>query len=129
MLEVVVDADPREGSTMPYVTDPEERRAIIQGMVQKIVDHCDPVQVILFGSHARGTADEQSDVDLLVVLREAPANKLDASIGLYQALMESELPKDIIVSSAEEVVVHRQLPGTIVGTAAREGMVIHERTD
>ncbi len=111
---------------MGFVTDPEERARIIQGMVQRIVDHCDPAQVILFGSSADGTYDDQSDVDLLVVLRERAANKLDASIGLYQALIASELPKDIIVSNTDEVATHRGLVGTIVGTAAREGTVVHD---
>lgn len=112
---------------MAFVTDPHERARIIDGMVRRIVDHCDPAQVILFGSHARGTADEQSDVDLLVVLREAPANKHRAAADLYRALIGSELPKDIIVSTSDEVAMSRHLPGTIVGTAAREGVVVHDR--
>ena len=80
---------------MTYVTDPAERERIIRGMVDRIVDHCDPEQVILFGSHARGTADEQSDVDLLVILREPPHNKRQATVDLYRTLTGSKLPKDI----------------------------------
>ncbi len=39
----------------------------IQHMVDRIVQRFHPVRVILFGSHARGTARPDSDVDLLVV--------------------------------------------------------------
>jgi predicted nucleotidyltransferase len=34
---------------------------------QKLVDGFAPTRIILFGSQARGTADERSDVDILVV--------------------------------------------------------------
>ena len=112
---------------MGFTTDPEERARIIEGMVQKIVDHCDPAQVILFGSSADGTVDEHSDVDLLVVLREPPANRRRAATGIYRCLIGSKLPKDILVSTPEEVAVLRGLVGTVVGAAAREGTVVHVR--
>ncbi|WP_363319324.1 nucleotidyltransferase domain-containing protein [Accumulibacter sp.] len=31
-----------------------------------------PARVILFGSYARGTADDDSDLDLMVIEREVP---------------------------------------------------------
>ena len=40
----------------------------IDAMVRRIVDHFEPEQIILFGSHARGAAGPDSDVDLLVVM-------------------------------------------------------------
>ena len=41
--------------------------ALLARMVQVIVDEVDPEQVILFGSHARGDAGADSDVDLIVI--------------------------------------------------------------
>jgi len=38
-------------------------------MTERIVQRFHPVRVILFGSHARGDARPDSDVDLLVMLR------------------------------------------------------------
>ncbi|MAE69956.1 MAG: hypothetical protein CME06_05755 [Gemmatimonadetes bacterium] len=37
-------------------------------MTRRIVEQFDPDRIIIFGSHARGTAGPESDVDLLVVL-------------------------------------------------------------
>ena len=44
---------------------------MIAEMVKAIVDEVDPVQIILFGSQAKGNAKPDSDVDLLVVERTA----------------------------------------------------------
>ena len=40
----------------------------IQAVVDRIAAAYDPERVVLFGSHARGTATRDSDVDLLVIL-------------------------------------------------------------
>ncbi len=42
----------------------------IDGAVGRIVAAAQPSKVILFGSYARGDADEDSDIDLMVVERE-----------------------------------------------------------
>lgn len=41
----------------------------IAEMVRRIVERFHPERIILFGSHARGTAGPHSDVDLLVVMQ------------------------------------------------------------
>ena len=40
---------------------------LISTMTARIVRDFHPMQIILFGSHSRGDAHPQSDVDLLVV--------------------------------------------------------------
>lgn len=39
-------------------------------MVDRIVERFDPEKIILFGSHARGDAGPDSDVDLVSVVRD-----------------------------------------------------------
>ena len=39
----------------------------LQEITQKVIDVARPRKIILFGSYARGEADDDSDVDLLVV--------------------------------------------------------------
>ena len=41
---------------------------VIRRMVRRLVKQFDPDQIILFGSHARGDAGPDSDIDLLVVM-------------------------------------------------------------
>lgn len=50
---------------------------------QKIEDNLgEQVQVILFGSHARGEATEESDVDVLVVLEDLDKRTLDTVLEI-----------------------------------------------
>ncbi len=44
--------------------------ALLNRMVTAIVDEVDAEQVILFGSHARGNAQTDSDADLVVIEAE-----------------------------------------------------------
>ena len=52
---------------MDPATGEAERAKHLEKAVRKIVDHCAPERVILFGSEASGAAEEESDIDLLVV--------------------------------------------------------------
>jgi predicted nucleotidyltransferase len=99
---------------------------VINEMVQVIVRDFHPLRVILFGSHARGDAGPDSDVDLLVVLPHVE-NKREAAIAMRQALAEAPAPKDIIVSTPEEIARWGDLVGTILRPALREGKVLYER--
>lgn len=95
-------------------------------MARTIVDRYAPEQVILFGSHARGTAGPDSDVDLLVVLEMAgPRRRMAARVGA--ALHAFKRPKDVVVTTPEAFETRRHLPGTIERAAALEGRVLHAR--
>src|SRR5919198_6514418 len=60
-------------------------RTIQSAVTRLVAAATSPGQVILFGSYARGTADEGSDLDLLVIEREIP-NKADEYMRLRDAL-------------------------------------------
>ena len=98
---------------------------VIDEMVRRIVDRFDPEKVILFGSWARGTAGPDSDVDLLVVLENA-VPKREKRVEIREALHGIGVAKDIAVVSPEELERLRDIPGTIVFPAVREGLFLYE---
>jgi uncharacterized protein len=99
-------------------------RATILRMAELIAERFRPYAVILFGSHARGTADADSDVDLLVVMElEGSKRQMGARIGA--ALHEFSIPKDIVVTTPEAFARRREVQGTIERSAALEGEVLH----
>jgi predicted nucleotidyltransferase len=102
------------------------REQQIRKMVRTIVREFRPEQVILFGSHGRGEAGPDSDVDLLVVMPvEGPKHRKQVQIRV--ALHGFVIPKDIIVTTPEDFAWRREIPGTIEYPASREGRVMYKR--
>ncbi len=99
---------------------------IIQEMVRRIVEKFDPDQIILFGSYARGTAGPDSDVDLLVVMPVSGSIQ-EKRLEIRIALSGMGIAKDIAVFTPEQVEKYRDIVGTIIYPAFREGKVLYER--
>jgi predicted nucleotidyltransferase len=127
-------SDIRPGSNLAYNvgretimrTRKKTAKQLIKVMVQRLVRQFDPEQIILFGSQARGTAGPDSDVDLLVVT-PVGGSKRDMEIRMRVALHDVHVPKDIIVVTPEEVERNRNITGTLVYPALREGKVLYVR--
>ena len=100
--------------------------AIISAMVDRIVGEFQPTRVVLFGSHARGTADESSDVDLLVVMRDVPDKRL-AAVEIRRSLGDLPISKDIVVTTQDEIRRRGAIIGTVLHAALREGVTVYER--
>jgi predicted nucleotidyltransferase len=98
----------------------------VEAMVRRIVERFDPERIILFGSHARGAAGPDSDVDLLVVMA-IRGSKRDTQIEIRRALHDFRIPKDVVVTTPEDFAWRKEIPGTIERPAAREGKVLYAR--
>ena len=107
------------------MTDKTTEQAI-QMMVERLVDRFDPDQIILFGSQARGTAGPGSDVDLLVIM-PVTGSKRARQLEMRMALHDIAVPKDIILATPDEVARRRDIVGTIIRPALREGKVLYAR--
>jgi predicted nucleotidyltransferase len=107
------------------MTRKQVQRAIDR-MVHRIVDRFDPERVILFGSHARGDAGLDSDVDLLIVMRVGGSRR-EKAVEIGVLLHDIRLPKDIVVVTPEAFEWRQHVVGTIEWPAAREGKVLYVR--
>lgn len=105
---------------------PTNPQQVIAEAVRRIVEGFAPEQIILFGSHARGTAGPDSDADLLVVM-PVSGSKRRKAVEIDLALAEIGMPKDVIVVTPEEVERYRNVVGTIIYPALREGKVLYDR--
>lgn len=106
-------------------SNPVERKEIRQ-MVRRIVSRFHPERIILFGSHARGDAGPDSDVDLLIVMPYL-GSKREKQLEIRLALRSIRIPKDIVVTAPEEFLWRKEVPGTIERPAALEGKVLYAR--
>ncbi len=79
-------------------------------------------KVILFGSHARGDARPDSDLDFLVVEPSVPDHRREM-VRLHHVLQPLRVPADVLVTTAAIFEEWRDTPGTVLYEAAKEGRV------
>jgi predicted nucleotidyltransferase len=82
-------------------------------------------KVILFGSHARGEARPDSDLDFLVV-EPRVKNRYAEMIRLREALRNLDSAVDVLVVSAKIFQEWADTPNTVIYEAAREGKVYEQ---
>jgi len=71
----------------------------INEIAQRIASKFNPEKIILFGSYAKGTPDNGSDIDLLIIQdTNLPIHKRGLDIRL--SLIGTKMPFDILVVSA-----------------------------
>jgi uncharacterized protein len=84
-----------------------------------------PAKVILFGSRARGDANDRSDFDFLVVERDV-ADRFAEMVRLGQVLGRLLIPADVVVVSERYAGKWASVKGTLVHEAISQGQVIAE---
>lgn len=101
-------------------------RTIQSAVARLVAAAAFPSQVILFGSYARGTAVEGSDIDLLVIEREIP-NKADEYMRLRDALgrLAPGIGVDLLLQE-HEYAQRSQVPGHVLYRARNQGKVLHD---
>jgi len=82
------------------------------------------MDVILFGSRARGDAGEQSDWDVLVVTEEAMdvQTKQRVILSIKRRLAVLHIPNDVLLCSREDIDLYKNDVGRIHYYALREGV-------
>jgi predicted nucleotidyltransferase len=98
----------------------------IQHVVAVIAEHLEPRRVILFGSHARGEAGPDSDLDLFVEL-DPPLPARGRSRQIKKLFDPYPCPMDVVVYTPEEVAYWKRAPASLVASVLREGKVLYER--
>ncbi len=100
---------------------------LLREVVARIRRTVDPDRVVLFGSHARGDAGPESDLDILVVAPSA-LPRWKRTVPLYRALAGLGVPKDVVWWTPEEITEWRGVRSHFINTALREGRVLYERS-
>lgn len=86
-----------------------------------------PSRVILFGSYARDGAQEDSDLDLLVIQRNIKDRGREY-LRLREALgrVYPGVGVDLLLYRESEFVRRSQVPGTLLYEVRQEGKVLHD---
>ena len=96
----------------------------IQDICDRIAREFRPERIILFGSYARGDADEDSDVDLRVIMPfEGKGARKAAEI---MKRVQPHFPVDVIVRTPETVRERIKLGDFFLREAVEKGKALHE---
>ena len=93
-------------------------------VVERIVAAAKPTRMILFGSYGRGDADQDSDLDLMVIERRVD-NRGVEMIRLQEAVGNVGVGVDVLVYSEGEVEERRDWCTSPVYWALREGRTLY----
>lgn len=106
---------------------PVEEDATLQHIVDTIVEHLDPAQVILFGSRARGEHTARSDYDICVV---APSDQPyhERNMEVHHLFSRHDFSMDAFVLTPEEYEAQRQVVNTLGFYVDRDGEVLYVRS-
>jgi len=89
------------------------------------------VEIVLFGSYARGDAEEYSDVDILIMVDDSAENMKKFDVQLDHVNHELTLKYEILISplliSFENFVEYREVLPFYMNVE-KEGVIIYERT-
>jgi uncharacterized protein len=98
---------------------------ILREVIARIVAAVRPSRVILFGSYGRGEADEESDVDLMVIEPRVD-NRYEEMLRLHRVVGHLGTGVDLLVYSEAEYERRSQVPGTVPYWARKEGRSLYE---
>ncbi len=99
-------------------------REEIDAVIKRLAEDAHPERIVLFGSYARGEAQEDSDLDLLVIETEVE-DRAAEMVRLRRLLRPLRIPVDILVYSRHEVERWGHQPGSSLFWALREGKVVY----
>ncbi len=96
----------------------------IGAAVRALAEAARPERIVLFGSYARGDAQEDSDLDLLVIESEV-ADRAREMVRLRRVLRPLRIPVDVLVFSSDDVARWGDQPGSALYWALREGKSVY----
>lgn len=98
----------------------------IEIVSQKLIEAYNPVAIYLFGSYAWGEPNENSDLDLIILIKDTDEKPQKRIKPAYVALRGLGIPKDILVYTVEEFEKNSVEPFNLLYKVKNEGVKLYE---
>ena len=126
MLTSAVEPELATINLMPTLQASTDIDVALGKLLDIIVQGWDPLQIVLFGSRARGDQHEDSDIDLLVVLDECE-DWMQVRQDIRRSLRRQSIPTDIVVTTPTLWLKRACLVGAVERKALLDGRILYAR--
>ncbi len=95
-----------------------------------ILSEIEPFQIVLFGSYATGKQNEDSDIDLMILIKEVITRKekLNILFNIEKRFLKLKYDIDIILKNWNEFNKYKKYIGTVNYDVSREGKILWTKT-
>ena len=97
----------------------------IQHLIREITDRFQPERIILFGSFAYGRPDQDSDIDLLVIM-DFKGSAREQAVKVVQTI-DYHFPLDLMVRSREQISKRIDQGDFFLREVLEKGEVLYDR--
>ena len=94
-------------------------------IVRRLVNEFQPEAVYLFGSYAWGKPNEESDLDILVILPESSETPIQRSVRAQHSLRGVRAAVDVLVKTRNEFELYRPVKASLEAKIANEGKLVY----
>jgi predicted nucleotidyltransferase len=99
---------------------------LLNEIVQRLVNALHPEKIYLFGSHAYGQPNDDSDVDLFIIVNDSDLPPRMKAVEGYRALRGILVPKDIKVVTQSTFEKRSHWLSSIERVVADKGKLLYE---
>ena len=97
----------------------------LETATQRLVAEFQPEEIYLFGSHAWGTPDQDSDIDLMVIVPQSEERPIRRDQRAQRCLGRLPVSADVLVRTRHEVNRVRELQGSLTHEVMQKGRKIY----
>jgi predicted nucleotidyltransferase len=98
---------------------------ILQKVTGRLEAEFHPEEIWLFGSHAWGEPDEDSDLDILVVVPQSAELPVQRAQRAHRCLRGLGIAKDVIVKTRQELERFRHVRSSLEAEILERGRLIY----
>ena len=98
---------------------------LLETATQRLVAEFQPEQIWLFGSHAWGTPDENSDIDLMVIVPESEERSIKRMQRAHHCLRGIGFAKDVLVPTRAQVDRYKHLRASLFHQVLAKGRKLY----
>jgi len=98
---------------------------LLDSAVERLKAEFQPEAIYLFGSHAWGTPTEDSDVDLMVIVRESGEKPIQRMQRAHRCLRGMGFAKDVLVPTRAQVDRYKHLRASLFHQVLARGRKLY----